>query len=71
MFRVFINDIIFLVYFQLPGIACVGFLDVDQVESRFAPVLLIELVQRGNLPAKRRSGVASEYQHNGLFPSEG
>jgi hypothetical protein len=34
--------------------------DVDDEELYFVPVLLIELVQSGNLPPERRSGVTAE-----------
>jgi hypothetical protein len=39
-----------------------GFLNVDHEEGDAVFVLLIQLVERGNLPAKWRSSVAPENQ---------
>jgi hypothetical protein len=41
--------------------------DVDDQESRPAPILLVKLVEGGNLPPKRRSGVAAKDQNHGLL----
>jgi hypothetical protein len=40
----------------------VGFGDVDDYELDLTFVLGVELVERGNLPAEGRSGVAAEDQ---------
>ena len=47
---------------HLPKIAGVGFGNVNHVESHLVAILLVKLVERGNLPAKRRSSVTAEYQ---------
>jgi len=41
--------------------------DVDRVEINLALVLLGQFVQGGNLPPKRRSGVAAEDENDGLI----
>jgi hypothetical protein len=56
---------------HLPNIGWMRFGDVDHVESDAIFVLLVELVERGNLPAKWRSSVAAEDQHHGLRAAEG
>jgi hypothetical protein len=48
----------------LPDIAGVRLCNVDYEESHPVPILLIKFVESGNLPPERRSGVASENQHN-------
>jgi hypothetical protein len=48
----------------------VGFHDVHHEESRLTLVLFIELVERGNLPAERRSGVAAENQNDRPVPAK-
>jgi hypothetical protein len=40
--------------------------DIDHVEFDILLVLLIKLVERGNLPAKRRSSIASENENDWL-----
>jgi len=40
--------------------------DVDHQESDAAAVLLVELVEGGNLPPERRSSVAAENEDDGL-----
>jgi hypothetical protein len=42
------------------------FLDVHDIKRHAIPVLLIQLIERGNLPAKGRSSIAAEDQDNGL-----
>ena len=70
MLRIFIDYILFFIYRQLPGIAGMRFLNVDQIECDLLLVPIIDFVQVGNLPAKRRSGVTTEDQHDRLFASE-
>jgi hypothetical protein len=55
---------------HLPHIAGMCFGNVDDKEFDPSPILLCEFVERGNLPAKRRSGIASEDQHYGPLISE-
>jgi len=45
---------------HLPNIAGMRFGDVDHQESNFALILIVELVEGGNLPPERRSSVAAE-----------
>lgn len=70
MLRIFIDYILFFVYRQLPGIAWMRFLNVDQIEGGLILIPIIDFVQVGNLPTERRSGVATEDQHDRLFTSE-
>ena len=53
-------DVLADIRFHLPEIAGVGFLDVNDIERRPILVLLVQPVERGNLPAKGRSGIAAE-----------
>ena len=46
------------------------FLNVDDVERHAIFVLFVELIERGNLPAKRRSSVAAENEDDGLLAAE-
>ena len=50
----------------LPGVARMRFANIYDVERGLILILLIKSVERGNLPAKRRSSVAAEDQHDGL-----
>lgn len=68
---IFVDDVFLLVGCRLPCIAGMSLLNIDEEELRLILVLLIELVERGNLPAKGRSGVAAEYQDNRFLSSEG
>ena len=60
------DDIVFNIALHLPNIARVRLGNVNHQERDLLSVLLIELVEGGNLPPKRRSSVASEYQDNRL-----
>jgi hypothetical protein len=40
--------------------------DVDNQERDLLPVLIVELIERGNLPPERRSSIAAEKQHDRL-----
>jgi hypothetical protein len=55
----------------LPEVAGVSFVNVDDEEGDAVAVLLVELVERGNLPAKRRSSIAAEDEDDGLLAAEG
>lgn len=55
---------------HLPHIARVGFADIDHVKGRSVPVLLIQPIERGNLPAKWRSSIAAEDQYDRLRAPE-
>ena len=65
------GDFFFDVVLILPRVDGMGFLDIDDVEGRLILVLLVELVERGNLPAERWSGVASEDEHYRLVTAKG
>jgi hypothetical protein len=56
---------------HLPNVAGMSFLDIHGVKRHPASVLLIQLVQGGNLPPKWRSSVAAEDQHYRLLLAEG
>ncbi len=55
---------------QFPRIARVRFEQVNDVERRPILVPIVEFIERGNLPAKRRSSIAAENQHDWRFPAE-
>ena len=42
------------------------FRDVDDEETNFVLVLIVKLVESGNLPPEGRSSVAAEDEDNGL-----
>jgi hypothetical protein len=44
--------------------------DVDHIECRLILVLLVQLVERGNLPAKGRSSVTAEDEYYRLPPAK-
>ncbi len=56
---------------HLPDVGRMRLGDVDDVESNTVLILLVKLVERGNLPAKWRSSVAAENQRNGFGALEG
>jgi len=56
---------------HLPHVARVGFAYINNVKRHFLPVLLIQLVERGNLPAKWRSSIAAENEYDRFVASEG
>ena len=64
------RDLILDVVLVSPQVGGVGFLDVNDEELGPVLVLLIQSVQRGNLPAEGRSGVAPEYQYHGPAASK-
>jgi hypothetical protein len=51
---------------HLPDVAGMRFGDVDHQERDLLSVLLVELVESGNLPPEGRSSVAAEDEHNRL-----
>jgi hypothetical protein len=53
---------------HLPNIARMRLIDVNNEERYPIFVLLIQLVERGNLPAKGRSSVTAEDENN-RFPA--
>jgi hypothetical protein len=64
------ENIVFDIGLRLPDIAGMGFLDIDCIKCRLALILLVQLVELGNLPAEGRSSVTAKYQHHGLVSTE-
>lgn len=64
------DDFILDIALHLPDVAGVRFSDVDHEEGDLIPVLLIQLVERGDLPAERWSGIAAEDQYGRLLTVE-
>ena len=60
------NDFVLLIGLELPEVAGVRLLDIDREKLGAVLVLFVELVERGNLPAKWRSSVAPENEHDGF-----
>jgi hypothetical protein len=54
------DNLIFDVVSHLPDITCISFGDVDGQKRDAIFVLLVELIEGGNLPPKRRSSVTAE-----------
>jgi hypothetical protein len=69
--RVLIEDAVADVARHLPDIAGMRFGDVNHKERYSVFVLVVDFRERGNLPAKGRSGIASEDKHHRLPASEG
>src|SRR5690242_7385623 len=55
---------IFNVARHLPTVSWMRFFDIDNIERHLILILVIELVERGNLPTEGRSCMASEYQYH-------
>ena len=62
------DDVVLKIACHLPDIAGMGLSDVNSQERNFTLVLLIELVESGNLPPEGRSSIASEDENHGLLP---
>ena len=62
------QDSIANVGLHLPQIGWMGLGDVDHVECDAILILVVKLVERGNLPAKRGSCIAPENQDYWPFP---
>jgi hypothetical protein len=60
------DDFIANVALHLPNIAGMRFEDIDGVKLDLLPIVVVELVESGDLPPKWWSGVAAEDQYNGL-----
>jgi len=60
------NHVVFYVALHLPNVARVGLGDVNHQERDAAAVLLVELIEGGNLPPEGRSSVAAEHENDGL-----
>ena len=66
IFRTCEKDFVLEVALRLPDIGGMRLCDVDNQERDLLPVLIVELVERGNLPPERRSSIAAEKQHDRL-----
>ena len=64
-------DLILDIALHLPDVAGVRFQDVDGIELNAILVLIVELVESGNLPPEGRSSVAAEHEHHRLLRDEG
>jgi hypothetical protein len=60
------DDIVLNIALHLPDVAGVRLSDVHHQERDLLSILLVELVEGRNLPPKRRSSVASKYEHHRL-----
>jgi len=60
------DNIVFDVALHLPDVAGMGFENVDGQEADFSVVVVVELVEGGNLPPEGRSSVAAEDEDDGL-----
>src|SRR5581483_335105 len=58
------DHVVFYIALHLPHVAGMRLDDVDREKSNPTTVLLIQLVEGGNLPPKGRSGIAPEHQHH-------
>lgn len=65
------NYVVILVIGVLPDVGSVRFADVNRVELYLILIFLVESIEGGNLPPKRRSSVAAEHQHHGFLRTEG
>jgi hypothetical protein len=65
------DNFVFDVALHLPDIAGVCFRDVHDQECHTVLVLVVELVEGGNLPPEGRSGIAAEQQHHWLLLVQG
>jgi hypothetical protein len=66
-----LEDYAFLdVALRLPEIAGMRFINVNNIESDMIAILLVKLVERGNLPAKGRSSVAAKDEHHRLLAAK-
>lgn len=61
------EDAVFHVRGELPEVGGMGLLDVDDVKGDAILMGVVKPVERGNLPAKRRSSVAAEDEDDGAF----
>lgn len=61
------NDLVFDIALHLPNVAGMRFGNVDNQKSNPPAILLVEFIEGRNLPPKRRSRVAAEYQNHRLL----
>jgi len=70
IFRTRENDLVFEIALGLPDVAGVCLDNVDDQKGDSITVLIVELVEGGNLPPEGRSSVAAEDEHDGLTCGE-
>ena len=56
---------------HLPDVAGMSFANIDDIERHPVLVRFVELVERGNLPAKGWSSIAAEDEDDGIFVAKG
>jgi hypothetical protein len=66
IFRTCEKNFVLQVALRLPDVGGMRLRDVDNQERDLLSVLIVELVERGNLPPERRSSIAAEKQHDRL-----
>ena len=66
VFRACKKNLVLQVALRLPDVGGMRLCDVDNQERDLLPVLIVELIERGNLPPERRSSIAAEKQHDRL-----
>jgi|SRR5580700_3381611 hypothetical protein len=64
------NDLVIEIIGILPNIAGVRLTDVNHIKRDAVAVLLVDFVESGNLPPKRRSRITAEYEDHGLFAAQ-
>jgi hypothetical protein len=60
------DDLVFYIALHLPDVAGMCFRDVHDQEADFALVLIVELVEGGNLPPEGWSSVTAKNHHHRL-----
>jgi len=60
------DHVVLDVALHLPYVARMRFENVDRQKCHLLAVLVVELIESGNLPPEGRSSIAAEDQHNGL-----
>ena len=59
-----IEDVVSHIRGHVPKIGGVRLLNVDDIKSDAVAILIVQFVERGNLPAKWRSGIAAENERH-------
>lgn len=65
------DDVVVQIVGILPDVAGMGFANVYDVERNAVLILFVELVEVGNLPPERRSGVTSKNQDDRFLAAHG
>ena len=64
------DDLVFDIALHLPNVARMRLGDVHHQERNLALILIVELVEGGNLPPEGWSSVAAENHHHRLLPGQ-